>query len=137
MADTLQLELVSPERLLMSEQVEMVTIPGTDGYFGVLPQHAPVISSLRPGVIDVYVDGVVAQQYFVGGGFAEVNAKGVTVLVDEALVLKDVTKALAELRREAAMDLIDDAKTDAERKHAATALKIAEELAALAAKAGN
>jgi F-type H+-transporting ATPase subunit epsilon len=135
MADTLQLELVSPERLLLSEPVEMVVVPGTDGYFGVLPRHAPVISTLRPGVIDVYRNGAVAQQYFVAAGFAEVNAAGVTVLVDEALPVAEITRAKAEERRAAAQELAEKAASDDDRRKAAQALRVAEEMAALAARA--
>jgi F-type H+-transporting ATPase subunit epsilon len=135
MADTLQLELVSPERLLLSEQVEMVTVPGSEGYFGVLPKHSPVISTLRPGVIDVYRGGVIAQQYFVAGGFAEVNASGVTVLVDEALPLSDLSKAKADERRAAAQAQLDKASSDDEKRRAAAALLVAEEMASLAGRA--
>jgi F-type H+-transporting ATPase subunit epsilon len=135
MADTLQLELVSPERLLLSEPVEMVVVPGTDGYFGVLPKHAPVMSTLRPGVIDVYRNGAIAQQYFVAAGFAEVNASGVTVLVDEALPVAEITRAKAEERRTAAQGLLEKAASDSEKRKAERALGIAEEMAAVAGRA--
>ncbi|MBL8644146.1 MAG: F0F1 ATP synthase subunit epsilon [Rhodospirillaceae bacterium] len=135
MADTLQLELVSPERLLLSEPVEMVTVPGTDGYFGVLPKHAPVISTLRPGLIEVYKDGSVTQQYFVAGGFAEVNASGVTVLVDEALPVAEISKSKADERRAAAQEQLDKAATDEDKRKAGLALRIAEEMAAVASRA--
>lgn len=135
MADTLQFELVSPERLLLSEQVEMVIVPGTEGYFGVLPKHAPVISTLRPGVIDVYRGGAISQQYFVAGGFAEVNATGVTVMVDEAVPLADLNKAKADERRASAQDKLDKAGSDDEKRKAAAALRVAEEMAAVAGRA--
>lgn len=135
MAETLQFELVSPERLLLSEAVEMVVVPGTDGYFGALPRHAPVISTLRPGVIDVYRGGAITSQYFVAGGFAEVNAAGVTVLVDEALPLSEVNKAKADERKVAAQDLLDKAASDEDKRKAAKALRVAEEMAAVAARA--
>jgi F-type H+-transporting ATPase subunit epsilon len=133
MAETLKLELVAPERLLLSQQVEMVIVPGTEGYFGVLPRHAPVISSLRPGVIDVYENGAVSQRVFVAGGFAEVNAAGVTVLVDEAIPASEITRDMAAARTAAAQDLAEAATTDDERRRAAAALKVAEAMAALAA----
>ncbi|MDX2223009.1 MAG: ATP synthase F1 subunit epsilon [Rhodospirillaceae bacterium] len=133
MAETLKLELVAPERLLLSQQVEMVIVPGTEGYFGVLPKHAPVISTLRPGVIDVYEGGAISQRVFVTGGFAEVNAAGVTVLVDEALPASDVTKEMAAARKAAAEDAAASATTDDARRRAAAALKVAEAMAALAA----
>lgn len=135
MADTLQFELVSPERLLLSEPVEMVVVPGTDGYFGVLPKHAPVMSTLRPGVIDVYRNGVIAQQYFVAAGFAEVNAAGVTVLVDEALPVAEITRAKAEDRRAAAQGLLEKATSDSDKRKAERALAVADEMAAVAGRA--
>jgi F-type H+-transporting ATPase subunit epsilon len=135
MVDTLQFELVSPERLLLSEPVEMVVVPGTDGYFGVLPKHAPVMSTLRPGVIDVYRAGAIARQFFVAGGFAEVNSTGVTVLVDEALPVAEITKAKADERRAAAQERVEKATSDDEKRKAGLALKVAEEMAAVASRA--
>ena len=73
MADKVAFELVSPERLLLSRAVEMVVVPGSEGYFGVLPGHAPLVSTLNPGVIDVYENGAIDERIFVAGGFAEVT----------------------------------------------------------------
>jgi len=106
MAEKVQFELVSPERILLSEAVDMVVIPGTEGYFGVLPGHAPLISSVRPGVIDVYEGDKIAERIFVAGGFAEVTELRCTVLADEAMdisaldrvaVEADITRLGAEL----------------------------------------
>ena len=87
MADKLQFELVSPEKLLLSEAVAMVVVPGGEGNFGVLPGHALLISTVRPGVIDVYGDepNQVTERIFVAGGFAEVTPERCTVLADEAV----------------------------------------------------
>ena len=93
MADTLKLELVSPEQLLLSEQVEMVLVPGTEGEFGVLPLHAPTLSTLKPGFVDVYRAGVVVQRFFVSSGFVEVTPESCTVLVDEAKAESDLSLA--------------------------------------------
>jgi len=89
MAEKLQFELVSPEKLLLSEAVAMVVVPGSEGNFGVLPGHALFISTVRPGVIDVYADeqSQVSERIFVSGGFAEVTPERCTVLADEALPL--------------------------------------------------
>jgi F-type H+-transporting ATPase subunit epsilon len=135
MADTLQFELVSPERLLLSEPVEMVVVPGTDGYFGVLPRHAPVMSTLRPGVIDVYRGGVINQQFFVAAGFAEVNSTGITVLVDEAVPVSEITRAKAEERRAAAQAMTDKAVSDDDKRKAAAAMRVADEMTAVAGRA--
>jgi F-type H+-transporting ATPase subunit epsilon len=96
MVATLQFELVSPERLLRSEPVEMVVVPGSEGNFGVLPGHALLISTVRPGLIEIYEGGKVREQLFVAGGFAEVNAERCTVLADEAVPLPDLNRAVLE-----------------------------------------
>ena len=85
MAERVQFELVTPERLLFSEMVEMVVVPGTEGNFGVLPGHAPLISSIRPGTIDVYEGQTITRRIFVVSGIAEVTPERCTVLADEAL----------------------------------------------------
>src|SRR6201988_4832874 len=85
MAERVQFELVTPERLLLSEMVEMVVVPGTEGNFGVLPGHAPLISSIRPGMIDVYEGQTITRRIFVVSGIAEVTPERCTVLADEAL----------------------------------------------------
>ncbi len=126
MADTLKLELVSPERLLVSEQVEMVLVPGTEGVFGVLPLHAPTLSTLKPGFVDIYKGNVVVERYFVAGGFAEVSPAGCTILVDEALPQETLTQALATERQTMAKALYDAAATDEDRKQALKALEIAD-----------
>ena len=85
MPERVQFELVTPERLLLSEMVEMVVVPGTEGNFGVLPGHAPLISSIRPGTIDVYEAQTITRRIFVVSGIAEVTPERCTVLADEAL----------------------------------------------------
>ena len=84
MADRVQFELVSPERLILSQMVEMVVVPGTEGNFGVLPGHAPLISTIRPGMIEIYEGREVAARFFIVGGIAEVTPERCTVLADEA-----------------------------------------------------
>ena len=81
----MQFELVTPERLLISEPVEMVVVPGTEGNFGVLPGHALLISTIRPGTIEVYEGRTVTRRIFVVGGIAEVTPERCTVLADEAV----------------------------------------------------
>jgi F-type H+-transporting ATPase subunit epsilon len=85
MADRVQFELVTPERLLISTEVEMVVVPGTEGNFGVLPGHAPFISTIRPGTVDLYEGRTVTQRIFVVSGIAEVTPERCTVLADEAM----------------------------------------------------
>lgn len=95
---TLQLELVSPERLILSRGVEMVTIPAAEGEMSVLPGHAPMVVALRGGVLRVREDGQETVQMFVPGGFAEVAADRCTVLADEATPVAELSRAAAESR---------------------------------------
>ena|SRR5450756_967518 len=92
------LEIVSPERLLLSRPVDMVVIPAAEGEMGVLPLHAPMIVLLRGGTIRLYDGGRVTEQLFVSGGFAEVTPTRVTVLANEATPVADVSRAEAERR---------------------------------------
>ena len=98
MAGTFQLELVSPERLLLSRQVEMAVIPAAEGEMGVLPGHSPMIVALRGGVISVRENGAESERLFVAGGFAEVSPDRCTVLADEATPVANVSRAEAERR---------------------------------------
>lgn len=122
MAATIHFDLVSPERLLLSEDVEMVTLPGTEGYFGVLAGHAPVLSALKPGVIEVRSGASPPVKLFVRGGFAEVDGSRVVVLAEEAVPLADFDVAALDQRiRDTEEDLVA-AKTDGERSRAAEQL---------------
>ena len=89
-------ELVSPEQLLLSDDVEMVVIPGAEGDFGVLFGHSPVLSNVRPGVIHIFAGGSVQRRIFVAGGFAEVTSERCTVLADEALPVDDIDTMAVE-----------------------------------------
>jgi len=126
MTDSVEFELVSPERLLLSKAVEMVVVPGTEGDFGVLPRHAPLISTIRPGVIRVYEGGQVTDQIFVAGGFAEVTGSRCTVLAEEALPIADIDRAAVEKGMGDIRDDLLDAKNDDERKAIEYKLAVAE-----------
>ena len=88
----LHFELVSPEKLLFSGEVEQVDVPGSEGYFGVLAGHAPAVAILRPGILTVKTQGG-EQKIVVLGGFAEVSANGLTVLADVATAVEDIDRA--------------------------------------------
>ena len=92
MADLLHFELVSPERLLRSGDVYMVVVPGSEGDFGVLVGHAPLMSTIRPGAIMVYAGGMndVPERIFIDGGFAEVGANGLTILAESAVPVAEI-----------------------------------------------
>jgi len=115
MAEKIHFDLVSPERMLLSEDVDMVTLPGAEGYFGVLAGHAPVISSLRPGVIEVTGGTTPNLRLFVRGGFAEVDAKKVIVLAEEAIPMADFDVAALDRRLADTEEDLAIAKTDTER----------------------
>jgi F-type H+-transporting ATPase subunit epsilon len=89
---TFHFELASPEKLVFSGEVDQVDVPGSEGDFGVFAGHAPLVTTLRPGMLTVYQSGE-KQQIVVHGGFAEVGAKGLTVLADMATQLKDIDRA--------------------------------------------
>src|SRR5688572_24927500 len=118
MAEKVQFELVAPERLLMSQAVDMVVVPGSEGDFGVLPGHAPLISTVRPGVIEIYEGNTVRQRIFVAGGFAEVTAERCTVLAEQAMPVAEIDPTRAEQQLRDARDDASDAKSPAERENA-------------------
>ena len=131
MAEEFSFELVSPEKLLLAEEVDMVVVPGAEGDFGVLVGHAPLISSLRPGVIDTYNGGKVADRIFVAGGFAEVTGERCTVLAEEAIPVKDIDSANAEERLKVAKEAISGADNDTLRNAAEIELTVAEAMLAV------
>ena len=126
MPDTVKFELVSPERLLFSADVESVVVPGTEGDFGVLPGHARLISTVRPGVISVFQNGKVTDRIFVEGGFAEVTPAGCTVLAEHALPVSEIQREQAQQAIQDAREDIEDAKDEQARTEAAKTLEVAE-----------
>lgn len=91
MADVMQFDLVSPERMLVSTEAERVQVPGMEGDLTALPNHSPLMTTLRPGVVSVHAGGAV-QDFVVTGGFAEISAAGTSILAEEALPKADVTR---------------------------------------------
>lgn len=124
--DRVGFELVSPERLLVSEDVELVVVPGSEGDFGVLPRHTPMVSAVRPGVIRTYEKGQVKERIFVAGGFAEVTPARCTVLADQAMPVADIDRAEVERQLKDAREDVADAKTDPERKAAERRVAVGE-----------
>jgi len=125
-ADKVNFELVSPQRLLLSEEVDMVVVPGAEGDFGVIAEHAPVISTVRPGTITVFQGTTVSDRIFVAGGFAEVTAERCTVLAEEAEPLDDIDRSAVEgVIRELREDL-GLAQSDEERALIETKIEVAE-----------
>jgi len=116
MTDTFQLEIVSPERLLKDALVAMVMVPGADGDFTVLPQHAPLMSTIRPGVVEIFAaETDDAERLFLKGGLVQISAQGMTILADEVVTLDsvegdDLAQKITDTRED-----IEDAKDDVER----------------------
>ncbi len=99
----ISLEIISPERLLLSRPVDMVVIPGTEGDLGILPGHAKLITGLRGGLVDIYERGKITDRFFVTGGFAEVTEERCSVLAD------DITRQ-ADLDHARAAEALEEAK---------------------------
>ena len=117
---TLHFELVSPERVLFSGEVEAVMLPGTEGDMTVLPGHAPVMTALKTGVVIATNHKDNGERVLVRGGFAEINAAGVTVLAERATPVQDLTAEMidreilqAEMARDATEDFVAQQAADA------------------------
>jgi len=123
MADTFRFELVTPERMALSEDVTQVLVPGVEGEFTVLPGHAPVISALRPGVIEVVEPDATRTRIYVKGGFAEVDADRLTVLAERALDVAAMGPDLIARELEIAEADLAAAADDASRLAAASAVE--------------
>jgi F-type H+-transporting ATPase subunit epsilon len=104
MAEGTKLEIVSPERLVISDTVKSVVVPGADGYFTVLGEHAPLMTTLKPGFITVEDNAGVSHVYYVRGGFADVSPEGLTILAEEA-------RPVVEFKREEIEALIASGMT--------------------------
>jgi F-type H+-transporting ATPase subunit epsilon len=118
-------ELVTPTELAISEDADMVVVPGAEGDFGVLPGHAPFLTTLRPGLIDIHDGGSISQSLFVEGGFAEATPERCTVLASGVRPMSDVTAEDVQARLAAAEDALrgadDDSRAEAEAERAAAA----------------
>ena len=124
----LHFNLVSPERLLISADVDQVDVPGSEGDFGVLANHAPVMTTLRPGVLTIQAPGKAGEKFFVRGGFAEVTLQGLTVLAEEAMPLAELDPSALDRRIKNAEEDVADAKDDAARRRAQDQLNALREL---------
>ena len=127
MADEqVEFELVTPERLALSRGVDMVVVPGVEGDFGVLPRHTPMISTVRPGVVQIFEDGKVSETLFVGWGFAEVTPTRCTLLADEAMPISEIDRAAAEQKLNDAREDQADAESDEARASAERRIAVCE-----------
>lgn len=123
-------ELVSPEKLLFSGEVESVVVPGSEGAFTVLKDHAPVMSTLKPGIVEVAESASKKARLFVRGGFADVAAGGLTILAEQAIPVEDLDAARIAAEIKNAEEDAADAKTDETRRVAREKLDQLNELKA-------
>lgn len=130
---TVNFELVSPERLVKSLPVGMVVVPCSEGNIGVLPGHSPLIGTVRPGVVDIHRGGKVSERIFVSGGFVEVTPDRCTLLAEEATPVTELKSDVAHARLEAGKAALDKATSEAEKASAAAEIATAEAMLAVLA----
>ncbi|MEO1198050.1 MAG: F0F1 ATP synthase subunit epsilon [Pseudomonadota bacterium] len=113
----MRFELVSPERLVASGEAERVTVPGSEGDFGVMALHAPMVSTLRPGVLVIEETLGSEKKVFVRGGFAEAGPEGLTVLAEQAVPVEELdADLLAQALKDAEEDLADAQDEETKRR---------------------
>lgn len=115
MADGVKIEIVSPERLVVSQQALSVTVPGAEGYFTVMGEHAPLMSVLKPGFITVTDTGNVAHLFYVRGGFADVAPAGLTILAEDARPVAEFNRTEIEALIASGQTALQAASTAAEQ----------------------
>jgi F-type H+-transporting ATPase subunit epsilon len=118
MAESFQFELVSPERLLVSEVVTAVLAPGTDGYMTIMSGHAPAMTTLKPGVVTVTTAGGADQRFYVQGGFADITNDSMILLAEHALPVAELNAADLDSKIRDAEEDVADAKTPEARSKA-------------------
>lgn len=118
MAEGLKIEIVSPERLVLSETVQSVTVPGTEGYFTVMENHAPFMTTLRSGFITVTKSAGTADIYFVRGGFADVSPEGLTILAEESVPYSEFDHADLQTQIQTAQADLARAETPEDKSYA-------------------
>ncbi len=114
MAETIKIEIVSPEHLVLSEEAQSVSVPGQEGYFTVMGEHAPLMTTLKPGFITVVI-GTDTQTYYVQGGFADISPDGVTILAEKAKTGEDFDRSEIDAAIISAQAELEKADSIAER----------------------
>ncbi len=131
MAESVRFELVTPARQLFAGEADMVVVPGGAGDFGILPGHSPLLSTVRPGTVDVYEGKTISASFFVGGGFAEVTGERCAVLAEEAERVSEITREAAEERLAKAREGLETAEQGQETATARHELLVAEAMLAV------
>ncbi len=130
MSELFRFELVSPEKLVLAAQVQQVQVPGTEGDFGILSGHAPVMTSIRPGVLEVTTRSGNAKRFYVRGGFAEADPDGLVVLAQQSIDLDDLNASDLQQEIKNLEEDVADANTDEQTNKAQFALDRLNELQA-------
>jgi F-type H+-transporting ATPase subunit epsilon len=125
MADKIAFDVVSPEKLLLSEDVEMVVVPAEEGDMGVMAGHAPVIANVRPGTIAIFAGNSVEKRFFVAGGFLEVTGERCTVLAEQAIPVEDIDVSAAQSQVNDLSEDVSHAKDEREKEAAEADLAVA------------
>ena len=112
MSEKIKFDLVSPDKVLLSDEVEMVTIPGGEGDYGVMYGHQPMITTLRPGIIEAETEKGSISKFYVDGGFAEITNLNCSVLADDAISFSDLKKIEIENRIKVAEDAFNNLNND-------------------------
>ncbi len=134
MSEQIAFELVSPVKKLLGKPVTMVSMPGSEGDFSVLPGHVPLIATLRPGIIEAYEGNNITDRIFVAGGFAEVTGERCTVLAQEAVPVAELNRAAVNENIASINAALKEADSEAERTALQNQLDVAQaKLAVLAA----
>lgn len=123
MADSMNFELVSPERLLVSAEAEIVSVPGIEGDMGIMANHAAVMTSLRPGLVEAKLADGTEQSYFVRGGFADVSPTSLTVLAEYAIPRGELTREMFAEQKKLASDAVESASSEEEKANARSYLE--------------
>ena len=123
--ETFPFTLVTPEKILFEKEVSMVVIPGQKGDIGVLPNHAPLLTVLRPGVIRIYEGSEIVLRIFVDGGFSEVTPEKCTALVTEGTPLEALDRSTLEMEIQNLLEDIEESKTTEEKEQVGEDLDIA------------
>jgi F-type H+-transporting ATPase subunit epsilon len=118
--------LVSPEKVLLEREVSIIVIPGMEGNIGILPDHAPLLTLLRPGVITIYEGDKILVRFFVDGGFCEITPEKCVALVTEGVSLASLDKEALEIEVKNLLEDLADSKTAEERLKADRDLNIAQ-----------
>lgn len=122
MAEGVKVEIVSPETLVLSADARSVTVPGAEGYLTVLGEHAPLLTTLRPGFVTVVDTQGIRTDYFVAGGFADISDSGLTILAEDARPTADFGRSEIEAKITAAQEALNAAQTPEDREAAQNAL---------------